>query len=125
MMKKFILFFVIIITAIYLIPSGCQNNSEEELYGIQKCDTTNITWESKISKILQNNCVQCHNAELYYRNIRHDTYTEELKVIQAGRLRGTVNHSTGFIPMPYERSKLPACEVQLINLWLDNGYPER
>lgn len=124
-MKKLIIFSILVILSLYLITSGCENNNEEELYGIRNCDTTNITWESKISDIFQVNCVQCHNSELNYNNIRHDTYAEELKVIQSGRLRGAVNHSSGFVPMPFNQNKLPACELLLLNLWLDNGAPER
>ena len=125
MIKEFIILLLFVVSALCFIPSGCENNNEEELYGLQICDTINITWESKISKILQTNCVECHNSAFNYRNIRHDTYAEELKVIQSGRLRGAVNHTVGFIPMPFNRNKLRACEVQQINLWLDNGYPEK
>ncbi len=124
-MNKPIILSLFIILLFCFFSSGCVSNNEEELYGIQICDTTNITWDSKISEIFVNNCVQCHNAELHYRDIRHDTYTEELKVIQSGRLRGAINHLSGYVPMPYEQGKLPACELQLINLWLDNGFPEK
>ena len=125
MIKKLILFFIILLPLLCLIPPGCVNNSEEELYGVRFCDTTNITWESKISQILKDNCVMCHNAGLNYRNVRHDTYIEELKNVQSGRLRGAVNHLDGFVPMPYQRGKLPDCELQLINLWIDKGAPEK
>ena len=124
-MKKIIIFSILITSILCFITPGCVNNNEEDLYGIEKCDTANVTWEANISEILKENCVQCHNPVLHYRNIRHDTYTEELKVIQAGRLRGAVNHLNGYIPMPFERSKLPACELQLINVWLDDGFPEK
>lgn len=123
-MKKLIIISVLVIISLCFIPFGCENNNEEDLYGEIICDTTNITWDSKISKIFQDNCVECHNSQFSYFGIRHDTYEEELKVIQSGRLRGAVNHSIGFIPMPFNRSKLPACELQLINLWLDHGFPE-
>jgi len=123
-MKKLIIISVLVISSLCFIPTGCENNSEEDLYGVIICDTTNITWDSKISKIFQDNCVSCHNSELNYNGIRHDTYEEELKVIQSGRLRGAVNHENGFTPMPFNQGKLPVCELQLINLWLDHGAPE-
>ena len=125
MLKKFILSLLVIISLLSVIPTGCVNNSEEELYGIRVCDTTNITWESKVSQILKDNCVMCHNANFNNKNVRHDTYMEELKNVQSGRLRGAVNHLNGYTPMPYQRGKLPDCELQIINLWIDHGAPEK
>ncbi|HPT22542.1 MAG TPA: hypothetical protein PLR88_11400 [Bacteroidales bacterium] len=117
----------------YIIPillvslcllNSCVNNNEYDLYGIPDCDTTNITWNSKISSILQVNCVVCHNEELNYNGVRHDNYKSEMIVVNDGRLRGVVNHLEGYYKMPKDRGKLPACELKLINKWLDNGAPE-
>ncbi len=104
--------------------SSCAFNSEEELYGIEECDTTIITWEQPIEEILAKNCVECHNENLNYRGVRHDTYELELIVVNDGRLNGVVNHLPGYPQMPYQRPQLPECELQLINLWLDRGAPE-
>jgi len=110
----------------FLVPafSSCAFNSEEELYGIVECDTTLITWEHPIKEILADNCVECHNEDLHYNDVRHDTYEFELIVVNDGRLNGVVNHLPGFPQMPYQRSQLPECELQLINLWLERGAPE-
>ena len=102
----------------------CVNNNEEELYGIKPCDTENVTWDSKIRAILQQNCVMCHGPDLAYRGVRHDTYEAEMIVVNDGRLRGVVNHLPGYAKMPKDREKLPECELKLINTWLDNGAPE-
>ena len=121
------LFAGIIIIA-FILAAGlfsCVANSEEDLYGIELCDTANVTWESHIQEILQSNCVPWHNPELHYNDVRHDTYSEELKVVDDGRLRGVVNHRPGFPQMPYQLPQLPECERQLINLWLDKGAPEK
>ena len=103
---------------------SCVNNSEEELYGINQCDTENVTWESKIRAIMQQNCVKCHGPVVAYKGVRHDTYEAEMIVVNDGRLRGVVNHLPGYSKMPKDRGKLPECELKLINIWLDNGAPE-
>lgn len=103
---------------------SCVNNNELDLYGTTKCDTTNVTWISKISFILEKNCVMCHNAEINYKGVRHDNYESEMIVVNDGRLRGVVNHHDGFSKMPKDRAKLPSCELKLINIWLDHGAPE-
>jgi len=115
----FLIFFLI--TALSL---SCVNNNEYDLYGIPDCDTTNVTWDSKIAAIMQTNCVVCHGEDLSYNGVRHDSYESEMVVVNDGRLRGVINHLNGYVKMPKDRGKLPACELELINTWLDNGAPE-
>lgn len=118
--------FIRIILVILPIASSqsCVNNNEEDLYGIKPCDTSNITWESKIRVIMEQNCVKCHGPDIAFRGVRHDTYEAEMVVVNDGRLRGVVNHLPGYSKMPKDRGKLPECELKLINIWLDNGAPE-
>jgi len=103
---------------------SCVSYNEVELYDLTYCDTSDVTWEYPIREILEVNCVPCHNPELHYRNVRHDNYTDELKVVNDGRLRAVVNHLPGYTRMPYQQARLPDCELELINRWLDNGAPE-
>jgi len=121
--KPFIHAFLIflLITALSL---SCVSNNEYDLYGIPDCDTTNVTWDSKISAIMEANCVVCHGEDVSYNGVRHDSYESEMIVVNDGRLRGVVNHLDGYVKMPKDRGKLPACELELINTWLDNGAPE-
>jgi hypothetical protein len=118
--------FLWILPGILLIPTlqSCVNNNEEDLYGIEPCDITNVTWASKIAEIMKKNCVVCHGPEVAYKGVRHDTYEYEMIVVNDGRLRGVVNHLPGYSKMPKDRGKLPECELKLINIWLDNGAPE-
>lgn len=106
------------------MTKSCVSNNELDLYGIPECDTTNITWDSKISLIMLTNCVACHNEDFNYNGVRHDNYESEMIVVRDGRLRGVVNHLDGYVKMPKDRGKLPFCELELINKWLDNGAPE-
>jgi hypothetical protein len=124
-MKVKLLFIIIIILAAFqFLPQGCANNNELDLYGDQECDTTNITWNSKVASILQKNCVQCHGEKLSYFGVRHDSYAAEMIVVNDGRLRGVINHLDGYAKMPKDRGMLPECELKIINKWLDNGAPE-
>lgn len=124
MTLKTVVRFIIIATISAVFSASCVNNNEFDLYGIPDCDTTNVTWNSKISAILERNCVTCHGEEISYNGVRHDSYASEMIVVNDGRLRGVVNHRDGYAKMPKNRGKLPACELQLINIWLDNGAPE-
>lgn len=114
----------LIIMFITAVSVSCVSNNEYDLYGIPDCDTTNVTWDSKISAIMKANCVVCHGEDVSYNGVRHDSYESEMIVVNDGRLRGVVNHLDGYVKMPKDRGKLPACELELINTWLDNGAPE-
>ena len=103
---------------------SCTFHSEEELYGFEECDTTLVTWENPIREILAENCVECHNAELHYNEVRHDEYALVLIVVNDGRLNGVINHLPGYPQMPYQRPQLPECELSLINIWIERGTPE-
>ena len=123
-LKTGVRFFILLLLLPMLFNRSCVNNNEEDLYGIVPCDTTNITWSSTISGILQNNCVGCHGTQVAYGGIRYDTYQSAMIVVQDGRLRGAVNHRPGFSKMPKDRGKLPECELTQMNIWLDNNAPE-
>lgn len=116
-------FVLLLIFTIAGFPS-CSWNSEEDLYGIESCDTSNITWEDPVSEILETNCVPCHNPELHYNGVRHDTYVEELKVVIDDRLHSVINHLPGFPEMPYQLPQLPECERGILDSWIINGAPE-
>lgn len=124
MIKASLIKFTVIAFLMTIFVLSCVNNNELDLYGIQECDTTNITWDSRISAIMEVNCVICHGEDLSYNGVRHDTYESEMIVVNDGRLKGVVNHLDGYVKMPKDRSKLPSCELLLINTWLENGAPE-
>jgi len=124
MIRKQILIWIGFAGLLIVNTISCENNNEFELYGIRDCDTTNITWESKVAEILQNNCVECHGPVSPYLGVRHDSYDAEMVVVNDGRLRGVINHLDGFAKMPKDRGKLPDCELEILNRWLDLGAPE-
>lgn len=116
--------FALISIMLGLSTYSCTDHSEEELYGIFKADTSRVSWDYPIRQILETNCVLCHNEDIRYGGVRHDTYSEELRVVRDGRLRGVVNHLPTYPRMPYQRGQLPEHERELINHWIDTGAPE-
>lgn len=125
MIRKVLSVAIILIIGFAILSISCENNNEFDLYGEIECDTVNITWESTIAEILEINCVVCHGPSQSYNNVRHDSYTSEMVVVNDGRLRGVVNHLPGFSKMPKDRPQLSECDLKKINTWLDNGAPEK
>lgn len=122
--KKKLIVPLLIITLQVISFQSCVNNNEEDLYGIKPCDTTDVTWESPVREILRQYCVMCHGPSYAAKGVRHDSYESEKIVINDGRLRGVINHLPGYSKMPKDRGKLPECELNILNTWLDNGAPE-
>jgi len=122
MSRKLIYLLIVFAVLLASFPMSCENNNELDLYG--ECDTTNITWESKVASILQNNCAECHGPGKENPFVNHDSYDSEIVFVKNGKLKGVINHLDGYSKMPKNRKKLPACELEILNRWLDNGAPE-
>ena len=126
-MKRNIFPIIFILALISFSQLACENNNEIDLYGIEPCDTTNLSWENGIAAIYNAHCVYCHHEDENYKNIRHDSYEQELLVISDGgkKLKGAINHQPGYTKMPFEKPKLSDCKILKIETWIDNGAPEK
>ncbi|HZG01024.1 MAG TPA: c-type cytochrome domain-containing protein [Chitinophagales bacterium] len=104
------------------IMQGAQNNSCNP--GAGGCDTTNITYALDIQPIMASKCQGCHNASVASDGINLSTL-QGVKNAQLdnGRLKGAANHTPGYTPMPFNQPKLPSCDVQRINAWINAGMP--
>ena len=126
-MKRNFLPVLLGLALIFSMLAACETNNETDLYGVEPCDTTDLTWENGISTIYNAFCVQCHSEFEFYNGIRHDTYEQELLVISDGgvKLRAVINHTGPNEPMPYNAPKLSDCQITMIETWLENGAPEK
>ncbi len=104
------------LSLIALLAAGCYYDNEEELYGVP-CDTSTFSYTATIQPILQANCYAsaCHgpngdNGELI-------TYTQVQAVVSDGSFRQAVVVEKR---MP-DGGSLTACELDLIEKWLDAG----
>lgn len=117
-LKHSISLFAIIIALTF---SACKYDSEEELYTI--CDTTAVSFSATIQPILAANCNSCHNATIANGGVITNNYNDLKIPVDAGVFHKAVNHLPGAVPMPFEGQKLPECELNKINAWLNQGAP--
>lgn len=90
------------------------------------CNTTNVSFAATVVPILETGCLGCHGAEVYQiagDGINLSGYDAVKVVAQNGKLFGSINHSSGFSPMPKGGSKLPNCQINQIKSWIDAGAP--
>lgn len=115
-----ILLFTVSILAISL--SGCYSDNEEDLYpGSGTCDVSNVTYSNSVAPVFANSCNSCHGGAYPSGNISTDTY-EGVKA-NMSRIKGAINHESGFSPMPQNGSKLTVCDLTRIDIWIANGMP--
>jgi hypothetical protein len=109
---------------------SCYYDNEQELYppGSGNCDTTKYTFSGTIYPIINDYCIECHSGAspqgivLIYD---YKTISDAGKIPAGiyGSLYGTVAHSAGNKPMPYNRPNLSECNVIKIKKWIDAGTP--
>lgn len=122
MKKKYHLLMLLALTVV-LALNGCTSYSEEELYPDRaNCDTANVNYTKSIAPVFAANCNSCHTGNGASGNIRTDSYISVKANIS--RIRGAVNHQSGFSPMPQNTEKLSDCDLAKIDIWIRKGMPE-
>jgi hypothetical protein len=121
---KFYLSLLIILLST-LIISSCYYDKEELLYGNSNApctDTTTVmSYSQKVVPVLQQFCYSCHTGNFPSGNQLMGTYASDKAMAQNGKLYGTINHSTGYSPMPKGMAKLNNCQLNTIKKWVDGG----
>jgi hypothetical protein len=113
--------FISSLAALLLLP-GCYYDNEEELYPDTFCDTAIVTWSGTIEPLVQGSCAipGCHVPGGQSPTLT--SYTAVKAVADDGKLLGVV--VTG---MPYfmpPSGKLPACDQNKVQAWIDAGAPQ-
>jgi hypothetical protein len=113
---------VLIILSGMISFTGCYYDDEETLYPqVAGCDTTNVTYSATISAIMSTNCNSCHSGSAPQAGIKTDNYTDMKTIADNEKLWGSVNHETGYSPMPKDRPKLSDCDLSKIRIWIEGG----
>ena len=119
MIKKITLFIVAVIG----LGTGCYYDVEEELYGTLACDTLDVTYSNTVLPLLESKCYSCHDAANNFGNVTLEGYTNLKTYVDNGRFLGAIRWTSGFSPMPKNQSKLLECDIQKIEVWVNNGAP--
>lgn len=130
-MKK-LLGAISVLCLIAITSGGCYYDNEEELYPTSAvCDTTNLTYTNQIEPIINLNCYSCHSISANpvsgggycwegYANISAYLAAPGGTTIFLERINGT---GTG-TPMPKNAPKLSDCNINILETWINNGYPQ-
>jgi len=104
------------------IVQGARNNSCDQSIA---CDTTDLTYTSRIKPLLEANCTGCHTAgNNPGGGIDLSTYASVAVVARSGQLYGSVARHEGYEPMPKGLDPLSDCDIYRIKAWVSQDYPE-
>jgi hypothetical protein len=76
--------------------------------------------------VLNTYCLTCHknsNAASLGGNISLEGYDKVKIYVNNGQLLGSIKHSPGFSQMPKSSGKLSACQIAVIENWINAGAP--
>lgn len=107
----------------WLFLTGCYYDKEAILYpDLQNCTpAVSPLFSADVLPILNKKCNNCHGGSSPSAGIKLDTYPEVLKYVNNGSLMGSINHLSGFSPMPKNTGKMSQCEIDQIQNWINSG----
>jgi len=116
----------IILPLVLLILTGCYYDSEEALFGKPGtgCSTDITNFSTEIKPILQSNCLSCHSnsaAPSSGGGVKLQDFADVKTNVLNGKLIGTIQHSSGYSPMPKGGGMLSNCNILIINTWITKG----
>jgi uncharacterized membrane protein len=102
------------------IGQGAKNNS----CILSGCDTTNVKYSTHIKPLIQNSCQGCHSGAAPGGGINLATYAGVKAIADNGAFVGAISHLTGYSAMPKNGNKLTDCQINMVNIWINQGSPE-
>ncbi len=121
--------------AIGVLNTACEKESKEELAQVNEntggggteCDTSSVSYATDIQPIFNRSCAfsGCHVGNSAQFSNGHDlsSYERTQQTTGSAVLLGSIKHESGFSRMPKGGGKLPACEIALIEAWINAGRP--
>ncbi|PCJ64609.1 MAG: hypothetical protein COA58_12795 [Bacteroidetes bacterium] len=111
---------ILSILVVLLFLSSCTYHNEETEYPTPAgCDTLNMSYTNDILPIFKSNgCAGCHGSS---STTKLNSYTNTKISVDNGSLLGSINHKSGFRPMPDFSPKINQCSIDQITAWINDG----
>ena len=109
---------------VFSVVNSCYYDNEEQLFGIQNCDTLSISFETDISPIINEHCISCHGGETPSAGLSLMNYNEFVISANDDTNSGIINRiqraegEVGAMPTTY---RLSQCQIEYIEAWVTQG----
>jgi hypothetical protein len=80
-----------------------------------------VSYQTDVVPILQTRCIGCHNVGAATAGYKYETYNSTLTSVNDRSLIGSITYESGFTRMPYNLNKMQACEIEIIEFWINQG----
>lgn len=103
-----------------LTTSSCYYDKEEDLYGINDCNTENLTYSNNIEKIMSTSCAVsgCHVTGTQLNS--YETYSVLKQDVDNGTILARVINDKTMPP----GTPLEECDFKTIDNWIKQGAKE-
>lgn len=101
-----------------ILIASCESNTYEEVAG----QTTNPTYEANIKPIMTASCTSCHSGDSQFPNL--ETYSAVKNACLNNNLVCRIESNDCGTRMPLG-GKLPQPNIDVIKLWVSNGFVEK
>lgn len=112
-----LLWSVFIVSVLSAFIVSCESNTYDEI----SKKTENPTYEANVEHIIHHNCLSCHYGTNQYPNL--ETYEGVRNACLVNNLVCRIEGENCGIRMP-QGGKLPQSDIDLIKLWVANGFEE-
>ncbi|MCF8368491.1 MAG: hypothetical protein K9G76_05565 [Bacteroidales bacterium] len=129
-MKKYFLLAELSIIGLLIGISACTHTPEDMAspttnqinppFDTISCDSSNVSYPGTVQPILDVYCISCHSGPVPAGGSNLTVYSDVAFLAQSGLLLGAIKHLEGFQPMPQGGDKLAACEIALIEKWIND-----
>ena len=114
--------YIIIMALVVVSITGCYYDHANLVYPQATCTITTATYSANVTSILNANCYSCHAGNAAAGGgIKLDTYASLKTYVNNGQLMNSINQKGGIPAMPLNGSKLAACDINAIQIWINNG----
>jgi hypothetical protein len=121
------------VIAVAIVASGYLSACSYTYEPPRPCDLPlTVSYQSNVLPILKQQCYSCHSADKYKTETSNTLNMEDFTSLKyyampaygidnVSYLVGNISHAPGFQPMPKDAQKLSACEIAIIQAWVDAG----
>lgn len=99
--------------------SACYFDSDERInYDLSVCDPNNVTYNTCVKTIMDNNCKGCHSESRADGGVKLDSYTS----VKANFTASMADINSG--KMPKNAAKLSDADIATLEAWETQGFVE-
>ncbi len=104
-----------------ILALSCTYDTSEDITNEFMCPEEEISYSMDVEPIMRSFCYSCHNTVSQQGGIVLEGYDALRAAAESGGLMGTIRHEEGFSPMPQGGDMLSDCNIQILQIWIDEG----